>query len=260
METTAASYRAIISALPRRKDLVAKQPSVALATSYYRANISKAKTVDDFVNDFRLFSFAMTAFGLGDMTQSKGLMRKVLTENPYDPKSLVNRMTDPRIKAFAKAFDFAGKGENATSAPAATTGVIDKYLQQTIEDDAGASNEGVRLALYFKRQAPNVASAYGILADKSLLTVVRTAFNIPSQSSAQSVDTQAAMLKKFVNPKDFQDPVKLDRLIGRFTAMWDMNNASAATPATAMTDYFNAPGTIGLDVGTLLSLQKFRMR
>ncbi len=260
METTAAAYRAIAGALQKRKDIVAKQPSVALATNYYRANISKAKTVDAFVNDYRLFSYAMKAYGLGEMTQSKGLVRKLLTEYPADPKALVNKMTDPRFKAFAKAFDFAGKGANATSAPAATSLAIDKYLQQTIEEDAGAQNEGVRLALYFKRQAPTVASAYGVLADKSLLKVVRTVFNIPSQSSAQSIDTQAAMLKKFVDPKDFQDPAKLARLIDRFTAMWDMSNASSSAPATALSGYFDSPSTIGMDAGMLLSLQKFQRR
>ena len=48
------------------------------ATAYYLANIGKVKTVDDFVNNYQLFSYAMKAFGLADMTYAKGLMTKVL--------------------------------------------------------------------------------------------------------------------------------------------------------------------------------------
>ena len=255
METTASAYRAIASALQKRKDVVAKQPDVALATTYYKNNIGKIKTAEAFVNDYRLFSYAMKAYGLGDMLQSKGLIRKLLTEDPANAKALVNTMTDPRYKAFAKAFDFYGKGAAATSAVAATTTTVDKYLQQKLEDDAAKSNPGVQLALYFKRQAPQVASVYGILADKTLLKVVRTAYNIPEQSSAQSIDTQAAMLKKFIDPKNFQDPVKLGRLLDRFTAMYDLANATAATtPLSALFD--TQATTIGIDASTLLALQR----
>lgn len=260
MEPTAAVYRTIATSMQKRTEIVAKQPAVALATTYYRANISKAKTVDAFLDDYRLMSYALKAYGLGDMVQSKGLIRKLLTENPTDQKSLVNKIADPRYKAFAQAFDFVGKGAAATKAPAATTGAIDKYIQQTLEDDAGQANEGVRLALYFKRQAPTVASAFGILADKALLKVVRTIFDIPQQSSSQSIDSQAAMLKKFVDPKDFKDPVKLNRLLDRFTAMWDINNAAAAPPVTAMSGFFDSPDAIGMSADVLLSLQKFQRR
>ena len=41
-------------------------------------------------------------------------------------------------------------------------------VRQAMEQDAGASNEGVRLALYFERMAPRIKNAYQLLADKAL--------------------------------------------------------------------------------------------
>ena len=64
--------------LSRTQAATAADPTVKRETAYYLANIGKVKTVGDFVNNYRLFSYAMKAFGLGDMTYAKGLMTKVL--------------------------------------------------------------------------------------------------------------------------------------------------------------------------------------
>lgn len=258
MDTTAVAYRAIATALQKRKDQVAHQPEVALATKYYKANIAKATTVDSFLKDYRLFSYAMKAYGLGDRLDSKGLVRKLLSEDPTNPKALVNTLSDQRYKALAKGFDFFRKGAGATGDPAATAKVVDRYLQQALEDKAAETNPGVKLALYFKRQAPEVASVFGILADKDLLKVVRTAFDIPEQTSAQSIDSQAAMLKKFIDPKDFKDPAKLGRFLDKFTAMYDMKASASAVATTPLSGLFSETTTVSMGADVLMALQRRR--
>ncbi len=62
----------------RQQAATAAQGDVKSATAYYLANIGKVKTVAQFVNNYQLFSYAMKAFGLSDMTYAKGLMTKVL--------------------------------------------------------------------------------------------------------------------------------------------------------------------------------------
>ena len=67
-------------------------------------------------------------------------------------------------------------------------------MRQTLEENAGAQNEGVRLALYFQRKAEASKSAYEILADPALLKVVQTALGIPPETGTQDIDRQAALI------------------------------------------------------------------
>ena len=103
-------------------------------------------------------------------------------------------------------------GTSTTSSSAVQTDVVNNYIEQTLETNQGQSNTGVQLALYFQRNAPNIKTAYNILADKNLLTVVQTALGISPYTSAMNVDRQATLISKALNIKDFQDPKKLATL------------------------------------------------
>ena len=91
-------------------------------------------SVAAFVGNYRLFSYAMKAYGLEDMNYAKGLMTKVLQGGTTSSTALANTLTDKRYLAFAKAFDFAGQGTAATQATSATTGTTAKYVEQSLED------------------------------------------------------------------------------------------------------------------------------
>ena len=82
-------------------------------------------------------------------------------------------------------------------------------------------NDGVRLALYFQREAPHVKSAYGLLADAALWQVVKTVFGFPDEMANADIDSQAKAVLKRLDIADLSDPTKLDRLITRFSAAWD---------------------------------------
>ena len=245
MLSTTASYLALSANLSRTQAATAANPAVSRATAYYLANIGKVKTVSDFVNNYQLFSYAMKAFGLGDKTYAKGLMTKVLNGGVASQTALANTL-GPRYKAFATAFDFAGKGAAVTTTPAATTAVTFQYVEQTLEDNQGKTNQGIQLALYFKRNASSITSAYGLLADKSMLTVVQTAFGISPTSSASNIDTQAAYIAKVLPMADLQDPAKVQKLIERFTARYDVNNGNTVTNALLTTT--SAGSGLGSDV------------
>ena len=78
MLSTYLSYRLIAQDIPKSIDRVEKQPAVDRETKYYLDNIGKVTSVDDFVNDYRLFNYAMKAYGLSDMTYAKAFMDKAL--------------------------------------------------------------------------------------------------------------------------------------------------------------------------------------
>ena len=222
MISTTAAYLAVSNNLGRQQAATAAQGDVKNATAYYLANIGKVKTVAQFIGDDRLFSYAMKAFGLSDMTYAKGLMTKVLDGGVTSGSALANTLSDPRYKAFATAFDFAANGATTTTTAATTTGTTAKYVEQTLEDNQAKTNPGVSNALYF-------TSVYGLLADSTMLSVVETAYGISTTLGQSDIDTQAAVLTKVVPIADLQDGAKVAKIVSRYTAQYDVSTSSAAT-------------------------------
>lgn len=230
MDSTFSTYTLISKNLTRTLELTQKEPVVARETKYYEENISNIKSIEDFVGDTRIFNYAMTAFGLEDMAFAKAYMRKVLEGGIEDKDSFANRLNDDRFVQFVETFNFAKTGEATTQSSTVKQPVVDKHIRQTLEVEQGNDNEGVRLALYFQRAAPDAKSAYSILADPALLEVVQTVFGIPSEMSNADIDRQAAYIDKVMDVEDLQDPAKLDTLIKRFTVMYDAENFVATSP------------------------------
>lgn len=262
--STISSYLQISKNLSKWQAIEAKKPEVSTATKYFQNNIGKVKNANDLINNPRLFNYAMTAFGLGDRTYAKGLMKQVLQQGVTSSKALANKLNDPNIQAFAKAFDFAGNGATTTSSSTLVSTVVNRYTENALETDQGQQNPGVQLALYFKQHAPSITSAYGILADKNILTVVQTALGISPLTQAEPVDTQYRLLNQKLNIKDFQDPKKLDAFISRFAAMYDANNndptsasytgSSAANAVLLDASMAGTNGVIGIDQNLLLQI------
>ena len=80
MLSTYLSYQLIARDLAKALDRVENQPVVERETKYYLENITKVKSIDEFVKDDRLFRYAMKAHGLEDMTYAKAFMVKALKE------------------------------------------------------------------------------------------------------------------------------------------------------------------------------------
>ena len=229
MISTTASYLSVINNLSRQQAATAAQGDVKSATDYYLANIGKVTTVAQFVNNYQLFSYAMKAFGLSDMTYAKGLMTKVLDGGVTSSTALANTLSDPRYKAFATAFNFAADGTSTTTTTAATTGTTAKYVEQTLEDNQAKTNQGVSNALYFSRHASSITSVYGLLADSTMLNVVETAYGISTTLGESDIDTQAALLTKVVPIADLQNTTKVGTLLTRYTAQYDVSSTPSAT-------------------------------
>jgi hypothetical protein len=256
MLTTAVSYRMIARDLDRSLSTTADKAPVALETRYYLDHIADVKSVDDLVKDYRLFNYAMKAFGLEDMANAKAFMKKVVNDGVADPKSFANKLADPRFVDFVKTFNFPLYGETTTASPLAQQAVVDRYVRQTLESEAGADNDGVRLALYFQREAPHVASPYGLLADPALWQVVKTAFGFPDEMANAGIEQQAAAILDRMSISDLHDPARLDQLITRFAAAWDATSVTQADPALAL---FAGPSdTPTIDLGLVVTLNTLR--
>ena len=114
------------------------------------------KSISDLVGNYRLLSYALNAYGLGDQINAKGLITKVLEGGVSNPKSLANTLPDSRWKAFAAAFNFVDSGATPPSSTSAVATTTSDYVEQQLESDQGDQDVGVQLALYFQRVAPTV--------------------------------------------------------------------------------------------------------
>jgi len=255
--TTLASYRLISSNLDRSLKNTAAEPQVARESEYYLSHIENVKSIDDFLSDYKVFNYAMKAFGLGDMTYAKAFMRKVLTEGVDSNNAFANTLSDTRYRDFAEAFNFKRYGETTTIFDRTRQGTVDRYVRQQVEENAGNQSEGARLALYFERKAPDIKDAYSVLGDKALLQVVETSLNLPKSISLLDIDKQAKLIGDRLNFDDLKDPEKLQKFLTNFAAKWDVENPTTTNQTPTL--LIGQTTSIGLSSDLMTSLQNLKL-
>ncbi|MGO8040275.1 DUF1217 domain-containing protein [Rhizobium leguminosarum] len=228
--------------------------------TYFREQMATITTASEFLADDRLVSFALEAKGLDPDDVTSDELEKIFSSDLDDEDSYVNKLDDDRFAELVGAFNFDQDG-NISADPTGTVQqrgdvleTIDAYVRLTLEDDQGDSNTGVRLALYFQRKAPEISSAYNILGDSALFEFFTTTFNLSSYVSNMDVDKQAEMVDNFIDMKDLSDPDKVDDLIKRFTAMYDMANGTGTTSSAL--SILTGSATISAD--TLLAMAQLK--
>jgi hypothetical protein len=226
-------------------------------TNFYLANIVKVKSVGELMANERVLTYAMAAYGLDSATEDMDYIEEILEGGTRDPKSPANVATDRNYAAFAAAFDFEGLGETATTYNRAQQPAIDKYMRQTLEENAGAQNEGVRLALYFERKAPGLTSFYEVLADPALATVIRTALGLPESFASADIDKQVQLFESKLDIADFSDPEALGKFLTRFTSLWEVDNPTS-TAQTSVSVLFSQPVEFGVSTDLLFAIQSMR--
>ena len=256
MFSTAVSYKLIASDLPAALERTASQPNVERDSAYYLANIPNIKSIDDFIGNDRIFKYAMKAYGLEDMDYAKAFMRKVLKEGIDDNDSFANSLTDKRYREFAETFNFQRYTTGATVFDRAQQGTVDRYVRQTLENTAGESNTGVRLALYFQRKAEGVETPYNLMADQALLKVTQVALGIPAETGTMDIDRQADLISKKLDIEDLKEPEKLDKFLERFAALWEIDNPTSA-PSSGIVQLVQGT-TDGIGMDLLQQIQNVR--
>src|ERR1700691_5074009 len=97
MTNTTSAYLTVAANLPKMQAATASAPAVKTASAYYPANIGKVTSIDQFVGNYRLLSYALDAYGLGDQINSTALIKQVLEGGTSNPKALANTL--PQWKA-----------------------------------------------------------------------------------------------------------------------------------------------------------------
>lgn len=214
-------------------------------TQYFRAKMNTVYAAKDIAADPVLAGFVLSTLGIsaGAAAKSTEALASLI-----DSKLKVTSLRDPKtLNQFIDRFKAARGDARAT--------VVDAYVRQTLETDSGNENEGVRLALYFRRKGATINSPYGFLADPALAQVVRTALGLPPETAKSSIESQARLIERKIDIASLKDPTKLDQFIKRFTLMWDTQNNPATSPALS----FLGGADSSLDTDMLVKLQSIRL-
>jgi hypothetical protein len=237
--------------------LVTTDPQVSANVAYYQANIGSVQSVDDLLSNRnrKLLTVALGAYGLDSQVDAKGLLRKLLSEDPTASSSLAQRMADPRYQRFAKAFaSLRTDGGAATGTASNIAAVVTAYQQTQYEKAVGRTDTAARQALYFSRVAPEATgSIYQVLSDKTLAAVVREAYGLPAATGALDVAQQVRQLKaKGFDYSKLADANYVKTIINKFLASQDASGppsgadedvATTGTAAAAAAVLGNAVST-----------------
>lgn len=253
-------------------EVLQKQPMHKRAIEHFKENIAKVQNVDDLVDDYKSYSFVMKAFGLEDQIFGKAMMKKILSSDISDKKSLINKMTDPRFREIYRYMNFENEGTTNANVTKAgwQQGIIDKYLEVQFENNQYEQNPAVGTALYFERKAPAINNWYQVLADKELSSFMRTALGIPTSMATTLIEKQKALFEDKFDIKKLKNPFEVDKLQTRYAAMSDAQNAgnmaASYSPSnillnSAMNSGFFLPVTIDISsigINSIGALNRFR--
>lgn len=77
---------------------------VSRETEYFKENIGKVSSAEEFVEDTRLLRYGLAAYGLEEELFKTAFIQNILESDLTDPRSAASRVGDPRWQSFTKAF------------------------------------------------------------------------------------------------------------------------------------------------------------
>lgn len=244
-------------------------PEHARAISIFRERMKDVETVDDLMKDRDLYVFVMRAFDLEDQIFGKGLIRKALESDIGDKNSLINRLTDPRIKELYTSLDFRNGGTLNFNTLSASwrDNMVDRYLERQFINGHKETNGPVGEILEFRRKAPGINSWYDVFKDKPLYAFMRTALGVPESIVKLDIDKAADWFERKFPLEGFKDPKQLARLERQYPALSDTMTRPGFAPGSGalqllgmMSSGGGASRIIAIDVGLINSAPRFPYR
>lgn len=235
MASTYLTFLTYAQDLTRTLQRVAIKPDVTREEAYYRANIGKVTSVEDFLADRRLFAYAMKAHGLEDMTYARAFMRKVLESDVDDATSFARKLIDSRYVAFARAFNFTTSGGVDSTLPFVQSAfqeddTVGLYSEHRIRQGAAAATE----AQYYQTRIATLTSVDDLIADERLFAYALTAYGIdPRIASATAI--RNLLTSDLLDPQSAANQMGNVRYVALAAAFNFEADGSVASGETAQT-------------------------
>ncbi len=195
-----------------------KEPLIKRELDAFEKRVKSATTVDEFLKDPVAAKVFLTANGLGDFAQYKGLVSKTLKSDASDPESLAVQMGAQRSAWLqtAQTYDFNHQGLTVLKEAFNIASIKDAYAEVKWRESLDASAPGVSNALTFKDRAASLDSAYKILGDPVGREVVMTAYGLPDQIAYQTLLSQATLIERTIDISKLKSPEFVDKLVKRY--------------------------------------------
>lgn len=226
-----------------------KSPEIVRNMEYFRENIAEATTAEKLVNDRKLLTVALEAYGLGDEINKKAFIKKILVEGTEFSDSFANKMSDSRWRQFANDFGYGNFTGARVGIESFREQVANNYLERAFEGAVGEVDTDMRLAMNFRREIAAIANGqnveeagwFQIMGQEPLRIVMEAAFGLPSSIGQADIDKQKELFEKKAeqyfggsSPAVFKDPVKVEQALRRFFLQTEIQNGpSASTPGMA---------------------------
>jgi hypothetical protein len=224
-------WRFLDRTLDAQQATFAKSPPITRATDYFRENISKIQTAQDLVNDRRLLSVALGAFGLDEDINNRFFIQKILQDGTINDAALANRLADNRYAEFSRTFGFGDRPLPRTSLPSFASEIIDRYEKRQFERAVGAQDNDLRLSLNLRSSLPDIldrnrsdnAQWFAMMGNAPLRRVFETALGLPQSIASIDIDQQRDIFRSRARSvfgsesfANFADPAQQERLVRLF--------------------------------------------
>ncbi len=263
-------WRVFDQSSARQFDAFSNSEKVNRDIEYFKENIKNASSPLDLIEDRRLLTVALGAFGLEAEIDKKAFIRKVLDEGTDIPDSFANRLSDPNWKAFSKEFGYGNITFSRVELPELQEKVTQQYLERTFEARVGDIDTDMRLAMNFRREAAKIAAEpsverigwFQIMGQRPLRTVIETAFGLPSQFGAADIDKQKQELERRAenffgekSPASFSDPEVVESVLRKFFLQSEIQNGptSSTRGQGALALLSTSPASSGQTINLILS-------
>src|SRR5689334_22965021 len=191
-----------------------KSSTTSADIAAYQAGVAKITTVDQFLANYKVLNVALSAYGMQDAINQKGLLKQLLTQDPTSTTALAQKLGKANYVAFAQAYwSLSTDGGAGLSSAASINTTAARYTnaqfqqwqanrskdpqlatalaaRQTLQDAVDISTVGALFAKYQQTSAVQAASTYyqknigsvktpaDLMADPKLLNFALTAYGI----------------------------------------------------------------------------------
>ncbi len=242
-------WRVFQNSADRQFEIFKDTPSIVRNVDYFRENIAEATSAKKLVNDRRLLTVALGAYGLGEEIDKRAFIQKILEEGTDLSGSFALRLSDPRWRAFANGFGYGNFTGPRVGIESFREQTANNYLERAFEESVGNVDTDMRLAMNFRREIAAIANGanveengwFQIMGQTPLRAVMEGALGLPASIGTADIDQQKELFERKANqffksksPSIFKDPVKVEEALRRFFLQSEIQNGpSASTPGSA---------------------------
>lgn len=279
-------WQMLQSTLESQRIAFNKSTEITRDSEYFKETIGTINSAEELVNDRRLLSVALSAFGMDDQIDSKYLIRRVLEEGTKDDDALANKLSDSRYTVLAEVFDFEKTVSYRTQEEGFADPIFATYEKKVLADlevklaepEYVADPEYAALfetqvkrnieisREYFNDNIGGITSPDELLLDFDLMQVVMGAFGIEDRRGSK------ALLKRVLE-EGGSDPNALANVLGdkRLSRLAEAFSFDKSVPTNALqADSFanniieqyrwqrfeDAVGEVDPAIGTALQFQR----